>query len=136
MRYRFVPPERGSEMPPHPRMAHAQALLARALGACCWAGPYVASLVRCGTELHDWLLLHWYEAADIAEVADDLARHGAGSGMACLVPFLEFCSPRTHASQPGGLASRGPGRQSPDYPGTLDLRHSPVLPEYPLPSVG
>ena len=85
---------RGFEMPPHPRMALVQALLVRALVARFWAEPYIGSLVRWGTELHDRFLLPWYAAADITEVADDLARHGFDFDAAWLAPFLEFRFPR------------------------------------------
>jgi uncharacterized protein (DUF2126 family) len=49
--------------------------------------------VRWGTELHDRFLLPWYATADIAEVVDDLARHGFAFDLAWLAPFLEFRFP-------------------------------------------
>ena len=48
----------------------------RALVARFSAEPYSGTLVRWGTELHDRFLLPFYAAADIAEVVDDLNRHG------------------------------------------------------------
>ena len=94
---------RGFEMPPHPRMALVQALLVRALVARFWAEPYAGSLVRWGTELHDRFLLPWYAAADIAEVADDLARHGFDFDAAWLAPFLEFRFPRIGSVEVAGV---------------------------------
>ncbi len=94
---------RGFEMPPHPRMALVQALLVRALVARFWAEPYVGSLVRWGTELHDRFLLPWYAAADITEVANDLARHGFDFDAAWLVPFLEFRFPRIGSVEVSGV---------------------------------
>jgi uncharacterized protein (DUF2126 family) len=85
---------RGFEMPPHPRMALVQALLVRALVARFWAEPYSGALVRWGTELHDRFLLPWYASADMAEVVDDLVRHGLAFEQAWLAPFLEFRFPR------------------------------------------
>jgi uncharacterized protein (DUF2126 family) len=94
---------RGFEMPPHPRMALVQALLVRALVARFWAEPYTGSLVRWGTELHDRFLLPWYAAADITEVADDLARHGFDFDAAWLAPFLEFRFPRIGSVEVSGV---------------------------------
>ncbi len=94
---------RGFEMPPHPRMALVQALLVRALVARFWAEPYVGSLVRWGTELHDRFLLPWYAAADITDVVDDLARHGFAFDAAWLAPFLEFRFPRIGSVEVSGV---------------------------------
>jgi uncharacterized protein (DUF2126 family)/transglutaminase-like putative cysteine protease len=84
---------RGFEMPPHPRMALVQALLVRALVARFTDEPYAGALVRWGTELHDRFLLPYYVKADIAEVVDDLERHGLCFDLAWLAPFLEFRFP-------------------------------------------
>ena len=85
---------RGFEMPPHPRMALVQALLVRTLIARFWAEPYAAPLVRWGTELHDRFLLPWWIEADVAEVTEDLKRHGFDFDAQWLQPFLEFRFPR------------------------------------------
>jgi len=94
---------RGFEMPPHPRMALVHALLVRALVARFWAEPYVGSLVRWGTELHDRFLLPWYAAADITDVAEDLARHGFDFDAAWMLPFLEFRFPRIGSVEVSGV---------------------------------
>jgi uncharacterized protein (DUF2126 family) len=94
---------RGFEMPPHPRMALVQALLVRALVARFSAEPYAGPLVRWGTELHDRFLLPFYAAADIAEVVDDLVRHGFAFDLAWLAPFLEFRFPRIGAVDVAGV---------------------------------
>jgi uncharacterized protein (DUF2126 family) len=85
---------RAFEMPPHHRMALMQALLVRAVVARCWREPYRGPLVRWGTALHDRFLLPWFVAADIAEVATDLRRHGYPFETAWVAPFLEFRFPR------------------------------------------
>ncbi len=95
---------RGFEMPPHPRMALVQALLVRGLVARFWAEPYSGRLVRWGTELHDRFLLPWYATADIAEVVDDLGRHGFGFEMSWLAPFLEFRFPHIGAVDVAGVS--------------------------------
>jgi uncharacterized protein (DUF2126 family) len=94
---------RGFEMPPHPRMALVQALLVRALVARFWATPYAGPLVRWGAELHDRFLLPWYATADLAEVVDDLGRHGFGFDFAWLAPFLEFRFPRIGTVEVDGV---------------------------------
>ncbi len=94
---------RGFEMPPHPRMALVQALLVRALIARLWADPYAGPLVRWGTELHDRYLLPFYVAADIAEVVDDLERHGFAFDLDWLAPFLEFRFPRIGVADVAGV---------------------------------
>jgi uncharacterized protein (DUF2126 family)/transglutaminase-like putative cysteine protease len=84
---------RGFEMPPHPRMALVQALLVRALVARLWSEPYVAPLVRWGTDLHDRFLLPWSVEADIRSVVDDLVRHRIPFESAWFEPFLAFRFP-------------------------------------------
>ena len=95
---------RSFEMPPHPRMALVQALLVRALVARFWAEPYAAPLVRWGTELHDRFLLPWAVENDIAEVVDDLNRHGFAFELDWLAPFLEFRFPRIGGVDVAGVS--------------------------------
>ncbi len=92
---------RGFEMPPHPRMALAQALLVRALVARFWDEPYSGPLVRWGSRLHDRFLLPAYAMSDLHEVVGDLNawldRAGPRTPMfdpAWFDPFLEFRFPR------------------------------------------
>lgn len=94
---------RGFEMPPHPRMALVQALLVRALVARFWAAPYCGPLVRWGTDLHDRFLLPWFVTADLAQVVDDLGRHGFGFDLTWLAPFVEFRFPRIGAVEVAGV---------------------------------
>jgi uncharacterized protein (DUF2126 family) len=90
-------------MPPHAQMALVQALLVRALVVRCWDEPYRAPLVRWGSDLHDRFLLPWFVEADIADVVDDLDRHGLPFEQAWLAPFLEFRFPRIGTVDVAGI---------------------------------
>ena len=94
---------RGFEMPPHPEMALAQALLVRTIVARCWDDPYRHRPTRWGTALHDRYLLPHFVEADIAAVADDLARHGYDFDPAWVGPFLEFRFPRHGTTTVAGV---------------------------------
>ena len=84
---------RAFEMPPHARMAVAQALLVRALVARFAAEPYRHPLVRWGTELHDRFMLPHYLEADLDDVIADLNAHGMAYERRWLDAFLEFRFP-------------------------------------------
>lgn len=85
---------RGFEMPPHPQMALAQALLVRALVLRFAEEPFSAPLVRWGTALHERFLLPHFAAADLADVVADLRAHRIDFALDWLDPFLEFRFPR------------------------------------------
>ena len=84
---------RAFEMPPHPRMAAAQVVLARALVAAFATAPYQHALVRWGSELHDRFLLPYYLWRDFADVLDHLGRHGAPLPSDAFAPFVELRCP-------------------------------------------
>ncbi len=84
---------RAFEMPPHARMAVAQALLVRALVARFAAEPYRHPLVRWGTELHDRFMLPHYLEMDLEDVIADLNAHGMRYERGWLDAFLEFRFP-------------------------------------------
>ena len=94
---------RGFEMPPHPAWPSCRRCWCGALVARLWADPYAGPLVRWGTELHDRFLLPFYVASDIAEVVDDLERHGFAFDVGWLAPFLEFRFPRIGAVDVAGV---------------------------------
>jgi uncharacterized protein (DUF2126 family) len=84
---------RAFEMPPHPRMAGAQAILVRALIAAFAREPYRHALVRWGSELHDRFLLPYYLWRDFEDVLAHLAAHDAGVPAEGYRPFVELRCP-------------------------------------------
>jgi uncharacterized protein (DUF2126 family)/transglutaminase-like putative cysteine protease len=85
---------RAFEMPPHPRMALAQALLVRALAARFWKEPYRGQLVHWNTQLHDrWMLPHFLQQ-DLHDVIIDLRAAGFALAEEWYAPFFEFRFPR------------------------------------------
>jgi uncharacterized protein (DUF2126 family) len=84
---------RAFEMPSHPRLAVAQAILARTLVASVAREPYRGPLVRWGTRLHDrYLLPHWMWT-DFEEVLAHLAERGVPLPADAYRPFLELRCP-------------------------------------------
>ncbi len=101
---------RAFEMPPHPRMAAAQALLMRAAVAAFWAQPYMRRPVRWGTRLHDDFLLPHFCAADLEEALAELSALGPRLDPAWFEPHLAFRFPLIGEVERGGIA--------------LELRHA------------
>jgi len=95
---------RAFEMPPHPRMLAAQAILVRALVASFAAAPYRHPLVRWGQELHDRFLLPYFLWHDFADVLEHLAAHGVALPPDGYRPFLELRCPLA------GTLELGPAR--------------------------
>jgi len=92
---------RAFEMPPHPRMAAAQAILVRALVAAFTAEPYRHKLVRWGQELHDRYLLPYYLWRDFEDVLDQLAARGVRLPADGYRPFVELRCPLAGTIQVG-----------------------------------
>ncbi len=84
---------RAFEMPPHPRMAAAQVLLARSLVAAFAGAPYRGPLVRWGQGLHDRFLLPWFLDRDLDDVLGFLAGRGLGLPAEAYRPFTELRCP-------------------------------------------
>ena len=84
---------RAFEMPPHPRMVGAQAVLVRALLASLVASPYQHKLVRWGAELHDRFLLPYFLWRDFEDVLDHLAARGVALPAGAYRPFVELRCP-------------------------------------------
>ncbi|MBX3154820.1 MAG: transglutaminase family protein [Deltaproteobacteria bacterium] len=101
---------RAFEMPPHPRMAAAQAILVRALVASFTAEPYRHELVRWGAALHDRFLLPYFMWRDFEDVLAHLAARGVALPAEAFRPFVELRCPLV-----GALAGGG---------GTLEIRNA------------
>jgi uncharacterized protein (DUF2126 family)/transglutaminase-like putative cysteine protease len=84
---------RAFEMPPHPRMLAAQAILVRALVAAFAAAPYKHALVRWGSELHDRFLLPYFLWHDLEDVLAHLAACGVPLPADAYRPFVELRCP-------------------------------------------
>lgn len=100
---------RGFEMPPHPRMGMAQALIIRGLIAWFWNEPYKGALKPRGTHLHDTYLLPAHCWADFQDVLADLSgAHGTPFDEAWFVAQRDFRFPilGTHQVEGVGLELR------------------------------
>ncbi len=84
---------RAFEMPPHPRLATAQVLLARSLLAAFAKGPYRKPLIRWGAALHDRFLLPHHLWRDFEEVLAFLDERGLGLPAEPYRAFLELRCP-------------------------------------------
>ncbi len=93
---------RALEMPPHPQMAAAQALLLRAAVAAFWQNPYQRRLVRWGTRLHDDFMLPHYVHEDLLDALEDLAAFGVRLDPGFFAPHEAFRFPLI-----GSLTLRG-----------------------------
>jgi uncharacterized protein (DUF2126 family)/transglutaminase-like putative cysteine protease len=101
---------RAFEMPPHARMAAAQALLMRAAVAAFWQTPYERRLVRWGTRLHDDFMLPHYVEQDFRDALEELGALGFRLNPAWFAPHLAFRFPVVGEVVVGGVA--------------LELRHA------------
>ncbi len=94
---------RGFEMPPHPRLALAQALLLRGLVARCWEDPLREALTDFGPALHDRYLLPHAVKQDFDAVLADLRRHGMAFESSWYDAFFEFRFPRLGTATVDGV---------------------------------
>jgi uncharacterized protein (DUF2126 family) len=95
---------RAFEMPSHPRLAVAQAILARTLVASVAREPYRGPLVRWGTRLHDRFLLPHWMWTDFEEVLAHLAERGVPLPGEAYRPFLELRCPVAGRIEAGDVA--------------------------------
>ncbi|MBA2540598.1 MAG: transglutaminase family protein, partial [Deltaproteobacteria bacterium] len=99
---------RAFEMPPHPRMVTAQAVLIRSLVSAFVAEPYVHELVRWGSSLHDRFLLPYWMWRDFEDVLAHLAPRDLALPADAFRPFVELRCPLvgTIDAGAGGLEVR------------------------------
>ncbi len=94
---------RAFEMPPHPRLAAAQVLLARSLIAAFAQAPYRGALVRWGQGLHDRFLLPWFLQRDLDDVLAFLADRGLGAPADAYRPFADLRCPLVGTVEAGDV---------------------------------
>ncbi len=92
---------RAFEMPSHPRMITAQALLVRSLLACFSNEQYKAPLVRWGQTLHDRFLLPTYLWRDFEDVLEFLDAKGFPLPAAAYTPFVDLRCPLVGTMESG-----------------------------------
>lgn len=93
---------RAFEMPPHPRLATAQALLARQLVAAFSKAPYRKRLIRWGPALHDQFLLPHWLWKDFEEVLGFLEERGLPLPADPYRAFVELRCPVAGRVEAGG----------------------------------
>jgi uncharacterized protein (DUF2126 family) len=106
---------RAFTMPPHEQMRMVQLLLVRTIALRCWQRPYLHSLVRWGTTLHDRFFLPYYLREDLQNVLQDLQDFGVAFDMDWFEPFFEFRFPAYGQVQLNNGAATAL---------TLELRHA------------
>jgi uncharacterized protein (DUF2126 family) len=94
---------RAFEMPPHPRMATAQMILARAVVAATAGEPYDQPLVRWGQALHDRFLLPFWLWRDFEDVLATLETRGFPLPRDAYRPFLDLRCPVVGRMQAGDV---------------------------------
>lgn len=94
---------RAFEMPPHPRMAIAQMLLARQLATAFIEAPYDKPLVRWGQTLHDRFLLPYWLWRDFDDVLGFLDDRGLALPAAAYRPFVDLRCPVVGTVRSGDL---------------------------------
>jgi uncharacterized protein (DUF2126 family) len=94
---------RGFEMPPHPEMSLAQALLLRTLIARFWNDPYDNGLVRWGTTLHDKFMLPHFIWQDFTDIIADMNAHGFALDAEWFRPHWAFRFPQYGVIQYDGV---------------------------------
>jgi uncharacterized protein (DUF2126 family) len=94
---------RAFEMPPHPRMITAQALLLRSLLASFAHQPYQAPLVRWGQTLHDKFLLPTFLWRDFEDVLSFLDSRGFPLPADGYTPFVDLRCPVVGQMEAGDI---------------------------------
>ncbi len=94
---------RAFEMPPHPRLAVAQMLLANSIVAAMVKEPYDVELCRFGMRLHDRYLLPHFMWSDMEDVLAFLAARGLPIPPEAYRPFVELRCPLVGELQAGDV---------------------------------
>lgn len=94
---------RGFEMTPHPQMNLLQALLIRTCVAHFSKSPYMANLVRWGTQLHDRFMLPHFVWEDFKNIIRELQLGGYSLQLDWFRPSLEFRFPKYGSLQIGQI---------------------------------